>query len=361
MLVGIPKETKNGEFRVALTPQAVAAVIAAGHEVVAESGAGEGAGFLDADYQRAGATVGGRTDAWGADLVVKVKEPNLEEASRLHSGQTLFAYLHLAGATHLVEPLKHSGATAIGFETVEDEFGRAPLLYPMSALAGRLAPQIGAHFLERTSGGRGVLLSGFESVGTGMTTVIGAGVVGQNAALIASGLGSRVAVVDTEKSRAESLAGGINRARAVPVASLPEVMAMSDLVIGGVYISGEHAPRVAGRREIGAMRRGSVIVDVSIDQGGCFETSRPTSHEDPVYEEEGVIHYCVPNIPSMVANTASRALSAVLQPYVLQLVAGVDAALAVDGPLRRGLNVRAGEVVHPAVAEAVAQSDSPRD
>ncbi|MEX2236950.1 MAG: alanine dehydrogenase [Dehalococcoidia bacterium] len=353
MLLAVPRETKNGEFRIALTPQAIGEVVAAGHSAVVERGAGEGAGLLDREYEAAGARIGSREEAWAADLIVKVKEPSLEEASRLRAGQILFAYLHLAGATHLVEPLKASGATAIAFETVEDEFGRAPLLYPMSALAGRLAPQIGAHFLERTSGGRGVLLSGFESIGSGMTTVIGAGVVGQNAAMIASGLGSRVLVADTDKSRAESLAGGIHRARAVPVGGLAEAIAQSDLVIGGVYISGEHAPRVAGRAEIRAMRPGSVIVDVSIDQGGCFETSRPTSHEEPTYIEEGVVHYCVPNIPSMVANTATRALSATLLPYVKELMADPDGALS-RPPLSTGLNVRAGRVVHPAVAEAVA-------
>jgi alanine dehydrogenase len=354
MLVGVPRETKIGEFRTALTPQAVSEVVAAGHTVLVEPGAGVGSGFSDHEFESAGASLEDAGRVWDSDLVVKVKEPNVEEASRLHTGQILFAYLHLAGTRQLVEPLKHSGVTAIAFETVEDEFGRAPLLYPMSALAGRLAPQIGAHFLERTSGGRGVLLSGFESLGSGMTTVIGAGVVGQNAAMIASGLGSRVLVADTDKRRAESLAGGIHRARALPVADLPGAIAQSDLVIGAVYISGEHAPRVAGRAEIAEMRPGSVIVDVSIDQGGCFETSRPTSHESPTYVEEGVVHYCVPNIPSMVANTATRALSAVVLPFVLQLVTDPDAALAADGPLRRGLNVHNGQVVHPAVAEAVA-------
>jgi alanine dehydrogenase len=354
LLVGVPRETKNGEFRIALTPEAVAEIVRAGHGVVVEARAGAGAGFRDEQFVSAGASVDTVDAAWSADLVVKVKEPSLEEAARLRSGQILFAYLHLAGTQHLVEPLKRSGVTAIAFETVEDDFGRAPLLYPMSALAGRLAPQIGAHFLERTSGGRGVLLSGFESLGSGMTTVIGAGVVGQNAAMIASGLGSRVLVADTDKRRAESLAGGIHRARALPVANLPDAIADSDLVVGAVYVSGEHTPQVAGRAEISRMRPGSVIVDVSIDQGGCFETSRPTSHESPTYEEEGVVHYCVPNIPSMVANTATRALSAVVLPYVLQLAADPEAALAEDGPLRRGLNVRRGEVVHPAVAEAVA-------
>ena len=354
MLVGVPRETKNGEFRIALTPEAVSRIVAAGDSVVVEDGAGEGSGFADSEFVVGGAKLGDVDEVWAADLIVKVKEPNLEEAERLHAGQILFAYLHLAGTQHLVEPLKKSGATAIAFETVEDEFGRAPLLYPMSALAGRLAPQIGAHFLERTSGGRGVLLSGFESLGSGMTTVIGAGVVGQNAAMIASGLGSRVLVADTDKRRAESLAGGIHRARALPVAGLPEAIADSDLVIGAVYISGEHAPMVAGRSEIAAMRRGSVIVDVSIDQGGCFETSRPTSHESPTYIEEGVVHYCVPNIPSMVANTATRALSAVVLPYVLAHAAGAEAVLEGEGPLRRGLNIRNGTVVHPAVAEAVA-------
>ena len=354
MLVGVPRETKNGEFRIALTPQAVADVVATGNAVIVEPGAGVGAGFPDSEFESAGAALGNVGQVWAADLVVKVKEPSEEEASRLHAGQILFAYLHLAGTRQLVEPLKRSGVTAIAFETVEDEFGRAPLLYPMSALAGRLAPQIGAHFLERTSGGRGVLLSGFESLGSGMTTVIGAGVVGQNAAMIASGLGSRVLVADTDKRRAESLAGGIHRARALPVADLPGAIAQSDLVIGAVYISGEHAPRVAGRAQISKMRPGSVIVDVSIDQGGCFETSRPTSHQSPTYVEEGVVHYCVPNIPSMVANTATRALSAVVLPYVLQLAADADRVLDADGPLRRGLNVRNGQVVHPAVAEAVA-------
>jgi alanine dehydrogenase len=250
--------------------------------------------------------------------------------------------------------LRASGATAIGFETVEDDHGRRPMLYPMSALAGRLAPQIGAHFLERTSGGRGVLLSGFETIGSGMTTVVGAGVVGQNAAMIASGLGSRVLIADTDRSRAESLAGGIHRARAVPAGDLPGAIKASDLVIGAVYISGEHAPRVAGRTEIGAMRPGSVIVDVSIDQGGCFETSRPTSHEEPTYLEEGVVHYCVPNIPSMVANTATSALSAAVEPFLLELAAGPQKALNEDGAMRRGLNIHAGQIVHPAVAEAVA-------
>ena len=359
MRIGVPKEIKNHEYRIGLTPDAAARLTQEGHRVLVEAGAGVGAGFDDAEYAAAGAEVVAASDSVfdAAELIVKVKEPQLEECARLSPGQILFTYLHLAADPEQARALMRSGATAIAYETVTDAQGTLPLLKPMSCIAGRMAAQVGAHYLEMPTG-RGMLLGGVPGVAPARVVVVGAGVAGTNALEMAVGLQADVTVLDIDLARLEELATRFgNRIRTLY--STPEVIARevrtADLVIGSVLIPGASAPKLVTREMVRSMRSGSVLVDIAIDQGGCFETSRPTSHADPVYVDSGVVHYAVTNMPGAVPRTATLALTNATLPHVLSLARrGWRQAVQRDPHLRNGVNVSAGEIRHRAVAEALA-------
>ncbi len=358
MRIGIPRELKSGEHRVGLTPAAVAELTRAGHQVVVETGAGDRIGFLDADYQAAGAQVLGSTaEVYAqAQLLVKVKEPQPEECNWLNASHILFTYLHLAADAELVGHLQKSLASCIAYETVTDDAGRLPLLAPMSEVAGRLAVQAGAHHLEIAQGGRGVLLSGVPGVAPARVLILGAGVVGSQAARVALGMGAQVTLMDNSLQRLRDLdqqyAGRL--VGAYPTRDgLLEAARQADLIIGAVLIPGATAPRLLEREDIATLRPGSVLVDVAIDQGGCFATSRPTTHQSPTYEVDGVIHYCVTNIPSAAARTATMALTHTSLPYVQALAAEGLSALNHHRHLLAGLNVYRGKITHRAVADAV--------
>ena len=356
MRVGCPKETKTLEHRVGLVPFAVRELTHHGHEVVMETGAGAGIGMDDGVYRAAGATIAPSADAVfeAADMIVKVKEPLEPERKRLRAGQTLFTYLHLAAARDVTEGLVESGATAIAYETVTGATGGLPLLSPMSEVAGRMSIQVGAHFLEKVNGGAGVLLGGVPGVTAANVTVIGGGVAGTNAARMAMGAEARITVL--EKSLAKLYAldlryGGQLNTLYSTIEAAENLVASSDLVVGAVLVPGAAAPRVVTRDMLKAMRPGSVVVDISIDQGGCFETSRPTDHANPTYVEEGVIHYCVTNMPGAVPRTSAFALNNATLPFVMALAdKGVKAALADDPHLMAGLNVHDGKITYEAVA-----------
>lgn len=360
MKVGVVREVKPHEHRVALTPAGAHALVGAGHEVFVEVGAGEGSQLDDDGYAAAGATLlPAAADVWGvADLVVKVKEPQPGEFAHLRPDLTIFTYLHLAAYPDVAAALVRSGCTAIAYETVRELDGSLPLLAPMSEIAGRMAAQVGARFLERYQGGRGVLLGGATGVAPSRVVVVGAGVAGVNAAAMASGLGADVTVFDISLPRLrelERIERGRLRTRMSNPFELAEAAAGADLVIGAVLLPGARAPMVLDRRAVAAMRPGAVIVDISIDQGGCFETSHETTHSEPAYEVDGVVHYCVGNIPGAVPRTSTLALTNVTLPYVVA-VAGLGSDLAVQRSpaLAEGLNVRRGELVNAAVREAVA-------
>lgn len=322
-LIGVPKETKNGEHRVALIPADVAVLVEEGFRVSVERDAGARAGYPDEEYLAARAVLTDALQTYRADLIVKVKEPNLEEVSRLQAGQMLFAFVHLPGNPHLEAPLKASGATVLAYELIEDEGGKNPILGPMSHVAGRLAPQIGAHYLLANNGGCGVLLGPVPGSPRATAVVLGAGVVGAQAAEVARGLGARVVVVDIDRSRASKVAAQIGQpADSADLDALDHLIEEAVLLVGAVRRPGCRADKVVTRRMLARMRPGSVVVDVAIDEGGCLETSHPTSHSEPTYVECGVTHYCVPNIPSMAAFSASKALSAAVLPYVLSLARG---------------------------------------
>jgi alanine dehydrogenase len=363
MRIGVPKEIKIHEYRVGLTPDAAARLTREGHRVLVETGAGMGAGFDDAEYTAAGAEIADDADTvfGAAEMVVKVKEPQLEECARLSPGQILFTYLHLAADPEQARALMRSGATAIAYETVTDAHGTLPLLKPMSCIAGRMATQVGAHYLEMPSG-RGVLLGGVPGVAPARVVLVGAGVAGTNALEMAVGLQADVTVLDINLVRLEELATRFgNRIRTLY--STPEVIARevrnADLVIGSVLIPGASAPKLVTREMIQSMRPGAVLVDIAIDQGGCFETSRPTCHADPVYVESGVVHYAVTNMPGAVPRTATLALTNATLPHVLSLARmGWRQAVQRDPHLRNGINVSAGEIKHGAVAEALASANS---
>ena len=319
--VGVPRETKIGEDRVGLTPQVAADLAALGIEVRVERGAGAGARFPDEAYAAAGARVVDVDGAFNAELIMKVKEPNPEEIAHLGPGQTLFTFVHLAGSPHMQAPLDASGATVLAYELLEDDQGRNPILAPMSFIAGRLAPQIGSHYLEGMHGGRGVLLGAVPGTEPALAVVVGAGVVGRQAAEVAHGMGARVALVDNREAHAREVASQIGPlAAAVSPDRLASVLGDASLLVGAVHSAGEAAPHVVSAAMIEAMPPGSVAVDVAIDEGGCFETSRPTSHDEPTYVTHEVIHYCVPNMPSMVAHDATVALVAATRPHILTLV-----------------------------------------
>jgi alanine dehydrogenase len=358
MRVGMPREIKNSEYRVGMTPALVRELCGQGHEVRVETGAGTGTGFADSDYQNAGAVVlETAREVYGeSGLIVKVKEPQAEERSWLTEDHTLFTFLHLAPDLDQTRDLVDSGATCIAYETVTDNQGRLPLLTPMSEVAGRMSVQAGAHCLEKTMGGRGVLLGGVPGVSPARVTVIGGGVVGQNALAIAVGMGADVTVIDRTMSvlrQIDHLYG--NRVTTVfsTAESLEQAVIHSDLVIGGVLIPGAAAPRLVTRDMVRRMPDGSVIVDVAIDQGGCVETSRATTHANPTYIEEGVVHYCVANMPGAVARTSTLALNNVTLPFILELAnKGPRQAMRDNPHLLAGLNVCAGAVTQKAVAES---------
>jgi alanine dehydrogenase len=367
MRIGVPAEVKADEFRVGLTPAGVRELVDRGHDVVVEAGAGSGSELADGDYAAQGARIlaDGHAVFAEADLIVKVKEPQPDEVARLRPGQALFAYLHLAADPALTRSLLESGATCIAYETVRDDCGRLPLLAPMSEIAGKIAAQAGAFMLERPLGGRGVLLGGVAGVAPGRVMVIGGGTAGKAAAEVAAGLGGEVYVYDRDIERLReldrSLGGRCSMCFASVVAleaRLPEV----DLVIGAVLVAGARAPRVLTRRHLSLLRRQAVLVDVSIDQGGCFETSRPTTHSDPTYSVDGITHYCVANMPGAVPVTATCALTNSTLPYVVRLAEhGPREALLRDRGLRAGLNVAAGMVASEVVATEVGLDYTPPD
>jgi alanine dehydrogenase len=358
MLVGVPREIKDNEFRVGLTPSAVRELVAHGHSVVAQTGAGEAIDLRDADYKNAGAEiVPDAASVFGrADLVVKVKEPQPGEIAMLRPGQVVFTYLHLAPDRPQTEGLLKSGCIAIAYETVTDDRGGLPLLAPMSEVAGRMSIQAGAHALEREAGGRGVLLGGVPGVPPAKVVILGGGVVGMNALRMALGLEADVTVIDKSLPRLKELDLAFAPAlktRYATTDAIEESIMTADLVIGAVLTPGGTAPRLVTRQMIASMRRGTVVVDVSIDQGGCFETSRPTTHSDPTYVVDGVVHYCVTNMPGAVARTSTFALNNATLPFTLALAdRGFRDAMAADSHLLDGLNVCAGKVTHHAVAGA---------
>lgn len=356
MRIGVPKEIKDHEFRVGVTPEGVRALRAAGHEVIVETRAGSAIGFFDAQYAEAGAAIAASPrEVYACDMVIKVKEPQPAEIPLLREGLVLFTYLHLAAARELAEQLMQSRVTAIAYETVLDAQGGLPLLTPMSAVAGRLSVQMGAWALTMANGGRGVLLSGVPGVPPGKVTILGGGVVGSNAAHIALGMGAEVTLLEQNPATIKHLAatfGAKLKLVQSDAASVEQYVKDSDLVIGAVLIPGKHAPRLITRNMVKAMRPGSVIVDISIDQGGCAETSRPTTHSEPIYVEESVVHYCVANLPAATAWTSTQALTRATLPFALALAnKGVARAMADDPGLKSGLNVCAGRITHASLAE----------
>ena len=359
MRIGCPKEIKTREYRVGLTPTAAREAVAHGHGVLVERGAGEGSGYADADYLAVGAEiVAEAAEVWErSELVVKVKEPQAAERAMLRAGQVLFAYLHLAPDPEQTSDLLASGATAIAYETVTDAGGGLPLLAPMSEVAGRLAPQVGAWTLQTANGGRGVLLGGVPGVAPGKVAVIGGGVVGTQAARVAAGMGAEVTVLDLSLPRLRALDemfGGRVRTGFASKGATEAAVAAADLVIGAVLIPGAAAPKVVSRDQLALMRPGAAIVDVAIDQGGCFETSRPTTHEDPIYAVDGILHYCVANMPGAVARTATQGLGNATLPFVLALAdKGWRRACEEDPHLLAGLNVHAGHLTYAAVGRAL--------
>jgi len=357
MNVGVAKEIKSDEYRVALTPAGALELIARGHSVAVEHGAGGGSAFPDSEYERVGARIVSADDLWGeSDLVLKVKEPLPEEYGRLREGQVLFTYLHLAASEELTRALIDSGAACLAYETVETDDRALPLLAPMSEIAGRLAAQAGATFLEKPAGGRGLLLGGVPGVSPGEVVVIGGGMVGYNSAVIALGLGANVTILERSIDRMRRLEEVLGARVTLLMSSslqIQESVAGADLVVGAVLIPGALAPKLISREMVAGMNEGSVIADVAIDQGGCVETSQPTTHSDPVFVVDGVIHYCVANMPGAVPITSTKALTNATLPHV-EAVAdhGLRAAISRDPALARGVNVLDGRITYEAVADA---------
>jgi alanine dehydrogenase len=357
--VGIPSETKADEYRVSMTPAGVRELTERGHDVLVQAGAGAASGFADAHYATQGATIAPDADTvFGvAEMIVKVKEPLDAEVARLRPGQILFTFLHLAPTPELTRALCESGATCIAYETVEDRQGGLPLLAPMSEIAGRLAAQAGAFILEKPLGGRGVLLGGVPGVAAANVMVIGGGNVGRNAARIAIGMGADVFIFDVSVDRLRELEAVFGVSCSTVYSStlaIEELLPRTDLVIGAVLVAGERAPYVIRRRQLELMRPGTVLVDVAIDQGGCFETSRPTTHQTPTFDVDGITHYCVTNMPGAVPVTATHALANATLPYVLALAQrGLLGAIEADPGLRLGVNVAGGVPTHPAVARSI--------
>jgi alanine dehydrogenase len=358
MVIGIPREIKDHEYRVGLTPQAVGTIVQSGHRVLVEQDAGRGSGYPDEAFQTAGATViKDRARLFGeSELIVKVKEPIASEFSLLQKGQILFTFLHLAADRPLTDALLQRDMIAIAYETIQAPDGSLPLLRPMSAIAGRMSVLMGAYYLQKIHGGSGILLPGLPGVPAGRVAVLGYGTVGRNAARMAVGLGGQVTLFHHETDRIEPMEGAFSGQvvfRLLKSDLIEQSVLSSDLVIGAVLVTGAKAPKLVPRSWVAGMRKGSVIVDVSIDQGGCIETSRPTTHSDPVYTVDGVIHYCVANMPGAFPRTATSALVNVTLPYLSELATkGVEAACREDAALAKGVNIYKGKVTHPGVAEA---------
>ncbi|SFR59428.1 alanine dehydrogenase [Yoonia tamlensis] len=359
MHIGCPKEIKPQEFRVGMTPNAAQEAVAHGHSVTVETNAGSGAGFTDADYIAAGAKIAGSAAEIfaAADMIVKVKEPQADERAMLREGQILFTYLHLAADLDQTRDLMASGATCIAYETVTDDRGGLPLLAPMSEVAGRLAPQVGAWTLQKANGGRGVLMGGVPGVGPARVVVIGGGVVGTQAAKVAAGMGADVTVLDRSLARLrylDDVFGGQFRTSYASAGNTIELAREADMIIGAVLIPGAAAPKLISRAQLAELKPGAAIVDVAIDQGGCFETSRATTHQDPIYDVDGIMHYCVANMPGAVARTSTIALGNATMPFMIALAnKGWRKACEDDAHLLRGLNVHAGKLTYAAVGRAL--------
>ncbi len=367
MLVGVLKEIKTKENRVAMTPAGVEQMVARGHKVFVETKAGEGSGFSDAKYEKAGAAIAGTPKEIydQCEMVMKVKEPLPVEYPLMRSGQVLFTYFHFAASRELTQAVIDSKIIAVAYETVEKADRSLPLLTPMSEVAGRMAIQQGAKYLEKTYGGKGVLLGGVPGVEPGVVLVIGAGVVGTNAAMVACGLGAQVYLLDTNLQRLRYL-NEVMPKNCFPIASSPanvrKFLKESDLVVGAVLIPGATAPRLITREMLKLMKKGSVIVDVAIDQGGCFETSKPTTHDDPIYEVDGIVHYCVANMPGAVSMTSTVALTNATLPYALELADKGYAKAAQESPeIAKGLNIIEGKITYQGVAEAFSMPYTPLD
>ena len=364
MNVGVAKEIKSDEYRVALTPAGALELTRRGHNIVVEQGAGEGSAFADAAYTAVGARIASVDDVWGeSDLVLKVKEPLPEEYGRLRDGQVLFTYLHLAASDDLTRALMESGAACVAYETVETNDRALPLLAPMSEIAGRLAAQAGATFLERPYGGRGLLLGGVPGVAPGKVVVIGGGMVGYNSAVIALGLGAEVTILERSIDRMRRLEEILGSRATLLMSSglqIEESIAEADVVVGAVLIPGALAPKLITREMVAGMKEGSVVCDVAIDQGGCIETSHPTTRSEPVFVVEGVIHYCVANMPGAVPITSTKALTNATLPYVEAIADhGLREAIDQNPALARGVNVLDGRLTYEAVAEAHGLDYSP--
>ncbi|QJF52728.1 alanine dehydrogenase [Roseobacter ponti] len=359
MIIGCPKEIKPQEFRVGMTPNAAGEAVAHGHRVLIETGAGKGAGFEDSDYTDAGAEIAATAaDVFStADMIVKVKEPQAGERRMLREGQVLFTYLHLAPDPEQTRDLIASGATCIAYETVTDDRGGLPLLAPMSEVAGRLAPQVGAWTLQKANGGRGVLMGGVPGVGPARVLVIGGGVVGTHAARIAAGMGADVTVLDRSLARLRYLDDVFGQQFKTSYASAGntiELARAADMIVGAVLIPGAAAPKLISRAQLSELKPGAALVDVAIDQGGCFETSRATTHQDPVYDVDDIMHYCVANMPGAVARTSTIALGNATMPFMLALAdKGWKQACLDDPHLLDGLNVHAGQLTYFAVGKAL--------
>ena len=357
MRVGVAKEIKPREYRVALTPAGALELRSRGHEVIVETGAGEGSGFGDESYQAVGARIAAVDDVWGeAELLLKVKEPIAPEYQRLREGLVLFTYLHIAAHEPLTRALMESGITAVAYETVETPDHRLPLLAPMSEVAGRLAPQMGAWSLEKAHGGRGILLGGVPGVPPAKVVVLGGGVVGYNAAFIAVGMEADVWVLDKSVERMRDLEMMLNGRITLAMSNrlqIEESIRDADMVIGAVLVPGALAPKLVTREMLALMKPGAALVDVAIDQGGCFETSHATTHDDPVFVVDGIVHYCVANMPGAVPITSTKALTNVTLPYAEAIAnKGLSQAIADDPSLAKGVNVTAGKITYEAVAEA---------
>ncbi|MGZ8907451.1 MAG: alanine dehydrogenase [Methylobacter sp.] len=356
MLVGLPKEIKDNEYRVGLTPGAVKMLVARGHQVLVETGAGEGSFISDQEYRSMGAKiVANAQDAWAAELIVKVKEPLAAEYPYLRKDMLLFTYLHLASNEQLTKALLASGVTAIAYETAQTHSGQLPLLMPMSEVAGRMSTQVGAAILQRPQGGRGVLMGGVPGVAPADVTILGGGTVGANAARIAIGMGAQVTLLDVSHHRLayfDDLYNGRIQTRKSNASTIEEAVCNADLVIGAVLIPGGKAPWLVTRPMLSSMRKRTVIVDVAVDQGGCVETTRPTTHSEPTYEVDGIVHYCVANMPGAVPRTSTFALSNQTTDYVLLLADHAVGSLKNNSVLQSGLNIYRGQVTHPGVAKA---------
>ena len=364
--IGVAKEIKTDEYRVALTPAGARELVNRGHDVLVEAGAGDGSSMPDADYERAGARIGAVDEVWEtAELLLKVKEPIEPEYIRLRDDLVLFTYLHIAADAPLTRALVDSGIKAVAYETVETDDRRLPLLAPMSEIAGRLASQAGAYFLEKPLGGRGLLLGGVPGVQPGKVLVLGGGVVGYNAAVIAIGLGAQVTILDKSIDRMRYLDEILSGRVSTVMSSTLQIESMigdADLVIGAVLVPGARAPKLITRDMLGGMKKGAVIVDVAIDQGGCVETAHPTTHSDPVFAVDGVVHYCVANMPGGVPITSTKALTNATLPYVEAIAEhGLADAVARDGALAKGVNVLEGRITYEPVAEAHGLDYTPLD